>query len=663
VYVFHNLNMIMTDALELIENRLLELEASAYSCEEYQIPTYWLKNDPCNCFKDDNYISKVNPIEYFLHQIRKIQDSESSETIKLSSLEYTRGAVVYNMMIRYATAFKHSGGSELRIDCADNEFRETGTFLKAIAILPYIQSLGVNTIYLLPITAIGKDRKKGNAGSPYAVKNHFQPDEMLSEPILDLSPGLQFRAFVDAAHCLGMKVIHEFVFRTMSVDSDLAIDHPEWFYWINEADKNKYGMPRFLNSYLDIIRTKVDNEDYNKLPLPDKDYRSLFKDPPELAKNIDGKVYGLNDRWEKMIIPSAFCDWPPDDPQPLWDDVTYLKLHDHPDYNYISYNTVRMYDKCLDGKNYRVEDLWEYLRGIIPYYIQHFNIDGVMLDMGHSLPRTLRSAIVDTVKQTHPEFVFWEENFYPSIKSVNEGYDAVVGKLCLDEHNPKDLKKYFDLLSREGSVIAGLATAETHNTPRAASDIMGVNFNKMTWFMNNLLPAVPFIHAGFELCETIPVNTGLGFNTEEAVQYPASKLALFSYRELHWSNKNKIIYFIRQVSRIRVEYQDLICDYSADSFVSLKTSSEEIISFMRVDPISDIKIFFVCSYADKKQYFTVGIPGLNADMKDLINDQVYNVVNGNFICELEPRGFICAIINNSDNHIIGNGNDDSGGDK
>jgi hypothetical protein len=107
----------------------------------------------------------------------------------------------------------------------------------------------------------------------------------------------------------------------------------------------------------------------------------------------------------------------------------------------------------------------------------------------------------------------------------------------------------------------------------------------------------------------------------------------------------------------------LIFDYSADTFVSLNTSFEVIISFMRVDPISDIKIFFVCSYADKKQYFTVGIPGLNADMKDLINDQVYNVVNGNFICELEPRGFICAIINNSDNHIIGNGNDDSGGDK
>ena len=65
-------------------------------------------------------------------------------------------------------------------------WRETGTFLKAITLLPFIRSLGCNTVHLLPITAIGRDGHKGNLGSPFAIRDPYALDEGLSEPALGL---------------------------------------------------------------------------------------------------------------------------------------------------------------------------------------------------------------------------------------------------------------------------------------------------------------------------------------------------------------------------------------------------------------------------------------------------------------------------------------------
>ena len=65
--------------------------------------------------------------------------------------------------------------------------------------------------HILPITKIGKHNKKGNLGSPYAIRNHYELDELLGEPILDMKLDDQFNALVEACHKAGIKVITEFV--------------------------------------------------------------------------------------------------------------------------------------------------------------------------------------------------------------------------------------------------------------------------------------------------------------------------------------------------------------------------------------------------------------------------------------------------------------------
>ena len=128
--------------------------------------------------------------------------------------------------------------------------------------LPYIKRLGVNTVHLLPITSIGQDGNKGTLGSPYAIRNPYELDENLSEPALGLDVKTEFKAFVEAAHRLGLRVVVEFVFRTAAKDADWVKEHPEWFYWIKEASrcgipptrtKQSYGSPLFTREELDRI--------------------------------------------------------------------------------------------------------------------------------------------------------------------------------------------------------------------------------------------------------------------------------------------------------------------------------------------------------------------------------------------------------------------------
>ena len=143
--------------------------------------------------------------------------------------------MIYNVCVRtHGAAFDHNGNGELDLPVNSEGFRETGTFLKAMAMLPYIKRLGANTVHLLPITSIGHDGNKGTLGSPYAIRNPYELDETLGEPSLGLDVKTECKAFVEAAHRLGLRVVVEFVFRTAAKDGDWVKEHPEWLYWIKE---------------------------------------------------------------------------------------------------------------------------------------------------------------------------------------------------------------------------------------------------------------------------------------------------------------------------------------------------------------------------------------------------------------------------------------------
>lgn len=298
------------------------------------------------------------------------------------------------------------------------------------------QGLGANTVHLLPITAIGRDGSKGTLGSPYAIRNPYELDENQCEPSLGLDVKTEFKAFVEAAHLLGLRVVVEFVFRTSAKDGDWIKEHPDWYYWIKDSVEDRlvgsfnelqYGSPIFTEEELARIHRKVDGNDFGDLPSPHPEYKTMFTETPAVVEKMNGRYVGTLRDGTRVRIPGAFADWQPDDTQPPWNDVTYLKLYDHPEFNYIGYNTVRMYDSQLAKPEHVNRPLWQKIIDIIPYYQREFGIDGVMIDMGHALPPTLLQAIEEEARRHNPDFAFWEENFSLTIRSREQGYNAAVG--------------------------------------------------------------------------------------------------------------------------------------------------------------------------------------------------------------------------------------------
>ncbi len=555
----------------------------ASGSESYAVPNLW--------HGDTTGTRLVNPAEYFGGIVSDILSIPLEQGLDLGRAVsgWTADAVVYNLFVRLGTAFDHDGDGAIGVSPLASGFRETGTLLKSIAMLPYLKRIGVNTIYLLPLTSIGIQNRKGSLGSPYAIKNPCVLDPMLGEPALGLPLETQLGAFVEAAHRMGMRIVFEFVFRTASVDSDWASAHPDWFYWLRDGNPDTpYAPPGFSHETLAEIYEKVDKHDFRNLPVPDEAYRNRFVQAPDTVTLHDGALEGTDSDGASCHIASAFSDWPPDDRQPPWTDVAYLKMHRHADFNYIAYNTIRMYEEELDRPGMENAPLWEEIAGIIPWYQDRYGIDGAMIDMGHALPPALKAAIVSRARDARPDFTFWDENFDPSPKLKEEGFDAVFGSLPFVIQDVQYIKGLLNFLNKNGVAIPFFATGENHNTPRVCHNMAGQQAGRrrsmFLFTLGAILPAMPFIHSGMELCEWHPVNLGLNFTDEDRHRFPAESLPLFSPGGFDWNGSNGLTPLcgeIRRIIDIRSRHMDLIRCGDKGSMTQPYISDPALLAVMR----------------------------------------------------------------------------------
>jgi len=102
------------------------------------------------------------------------------------------------------------------------QFSQDGTFNAVTAALPRIKALGTSTIWLMPITPIGKLNAKGSLGSPYSVANYTAVNP-------DYGTDADFKNLVDTAHGLGMKVVLDWVADHSAWDNPWITEHPDWY--------------------------------------------------------------------------------------------------------------------------------------------------------------------------------------------------------------------------------------------------------------------------------------------------------------------------------------------------------------------------------------------------------------------------------------------------
>ncbi|NLI79931.1 MAG: alpha-amylase [Candidatus Riflebacteria bacterium] len=598
----------------------------------YRVPGLW---SPVGTEATDGQPpAEVHPAKYYLSHLEAIDAAADRSVDPLKSLNgqkeggkhgsWIANGSIYNVFVRLTTAFDHDGDSRLGTGGQDptlnaDGMRETGTFLKTIALLGHIRRLGCTTVHLLPVTAIGHDGNKGVLGSPYAIKDPYRLEASQADPLLDMPVDDQFRALVEACHLLGMRVIVEFVFRTASKDSDWTIEHPDWFYWIDEkvADRQvgetdlevarrHYGNPIFTPEELKVINDKVSRNDFHDLPAPPETFRRFFQAPPAKGKvkvDAHGRVRGTSvdpatGKTLSVRIPGAFADWPPDDNQPPWGDVTYLRMYRDenpaaPRFNYIAYNTIRMYDAALARPELANRPLWDKIRDLAPYYQDQFGIDGVMVDMGHAVPVSLMQEIIAAARAKDPDFCFLSENFAIEQSSVDAGYNAVVGYAWWVEYKREGMMGLLDHVGVRGVPLPFFGAVENHNTPRAAGRPGGERYATYAFLVNTFLPrSIPFIHAGFELGETMPVNTGLDFSNADLEKFRGKALPLFDPGALRWEGAHPMLGITRCILDLRARYRDTVDRTGPGCCVPLSTGNPDVMAFLRTGGSHTLMVLF-----------------------------------------------------------------------
>lgn len=115
---------------------------------------------------------------------------------------WSRKAVIYQVNIR--------------------QFTTEGTLTAAAREIPRLKALGVDILWLMPVHPIGVKNRKGTLGSPYSIKDYRSVNA-------DLGTKADLKAFVDAAHLAGMKVILDWVANHTAWDHPWVAQHPEYY--------------------------------------------------------------------------------------------------------------------------------------------------------------------------------------------------------------------------------------------------------------------------------------------------------------------------------------------------------------------------------------------------------------------------------------------------
>lgn len=97
-----------------------------------------------------------------------------------------------------------------------------GDFDGVRAKLPYLDELGVDILWLMPIHPTGRVGRRGTHGDPYAVADFDAIDPALGD-------AAALRALIDAAHARGMRVLMDWTLNRSSADHPFTRAHPHWY--------------------------------------------------------------------------------------------------------------------------------------------------------------------------------------------------------------------------------------------------------------------------------------------------------------------------------------------------------------------------------------------------------------------------------------------------
>ncbi len=147
---------------------------------------------------------------------------------KFSTVDWAKGSNIYEVNIR--------------------QYTEEGSFAAFSEHLPRLKEMGVEIIWLMPITPISLRERQGKLGSYYACSSYTEINPEFGS--MD-----DFKRLVEYAHSLGMKLIIDWVANHTGWDHHWTREHPNWY--LQDAKGNFTEK----NGWHDVIDLNFDSVD------------------------------------------------------------------------------------------------------------------------------------------------------------------------------------------------------------------------------------------------------------------------------------------------------------------------------------------------------------------------------------------------------------------
>jgi len=174
----------------------------------------------------------------------------------LRTLFTNNAAIIYEINLRTFNAQDTNKNGIIDFD----EGEESGNFLNAISRLDELNTKGINTIHVLPVTSVGKTKALGTAGSLYSTLGFSTLNPQLKSEKSALPIESQARKFIEEAHNRNIRVIVDL---PSCGSYDLYMQRPELFV------KDKSGQPVIPADWTDVrllnsgTETNINRDVYN----------------------------------------------------------------------------------------------------------------------------------------------------------------------------------------------------------------------------------------------------------------------------------------------------------------------------------------------------------------------------------------------------------------
>lgn len=250
-----------------------------------------------------------------------------------------------------------------------------GTFNAVAEDLDRIKSLGTDIIWFMPIHPIGVKNKKGSLGCPYANKDYRTTNPEYGT--MD-----DFKSLVEKIHAKGMKCIIDVVYNHTSPDSNLSVEHPEFFYRKPDGNfGNKVG------DWSDII-----DLDYSNKELWQYQIDSLVM----WAKIVDGFRCDV-----ASFVPVEFWKQAREAVAKVNPDCIWLAESVHSSFNVFSRKSgiytasdYELFDAFDMEYDYDIREVFDkYLKGetSLSHYLDMFNYQGAIYPQNYDKMRCLEN--------------------------------------------------------------------------------------------------------------------------------------------------------------------------------------------------------------------------------------------------------------------------------